>query len=119
MAEHWRKSLNHLRQRNNKPARVNTRYRAANVFFKWLLLEGERTDNPLDRIESRRVPETCRPTTGQRLLHHIARAWRVVRGNNGVGDDRVSLQHSANSDHARVKLNHRALHLHDSPRRGD
>ncbi len=35
-AEHLREWLNHLRERGNKPATVNTRYRAANGFFKWL-----------------------------------------------------------------------------------
>ncbi|HEY7801721.1 MAG TPA: phage integrase N-terminal SAM-like domain-containing protein, partial [Dehalococcoidia bacterium] len=36
-AEHLREWLNALRDRGNKPATVNTRYRAAHAFYNWLV----------------------------------------------------------------------------------
>jgi len=60
-AEHLREWLSDLRSRGNKPSTVNTRYRAAFAFFKWLIGEGERRDNPLDRIQPPQVPETVQP----------------------------------------------------------
>jgi integrase len=60
-AEHIREWLSALRDRGNKPATVNTRYRAANAFYGWLLREGEVRTNPLDTIESPRIPETVQP----------------------------------------------------------
>ena len=35
-AEHLREWLTELRERGNKPATVNIRYRSANAFFNWL-----------------------------------------------------------------------------------
>ncbi len=56
-AEHIREWLNALRERGNKPATVNTRYRAASAFYQWLVKEGEVRENPVARIEPPRVPE--------------------------------------------------------------
>ncbi len=44
-AEHLREWLGEMRSRGNKPATVNTRYRGAKAFYKWLLSEGEITLN--------------------------------------------------------------------------
>ena len=60
-AEHLREWLGEMRSRGNKPATVNTRYRGAKAFYKWLLSEGEITQNPLDPIQPPRVPETTQP----------------------------------------------------------
>jgi site-specific recombinase XerD len=56
--EHLREFFNELFERGNKPAGVSVRYRALQQYYKWLALEGERSDNPLDRIPAPRVPET-------------------------------------------------------------
>jgi integrase/recombinase XerC len=60
-AEHIREWLTALRERGNKPATVNTRYRAANAFYCWLLKEGEVRENPMTPIEPPKVPETVQP----------------------------------------------------------
>lgn len=60
-AEHVREWLNELRNRGNKPATVNTRYRGVHAFYKWLVEEGEVRENPLARIQPPRVPETVQP----------------------------------------------------------
>lgn len=60
-AEHIREWLNGLRDRGNKPATVNTRYRGVHAFYKWLVKEGEVRENPLTRIEPPQVPETVQP----------------------------------------------------------
>ena len=60
-AEHLGEWLTDLRERGNKPATVNTRYRSVNTFFNWLVGEGEIRENPLSRIEPPRVPETVQP----------------------------------------------------------
>ena len=60
-AEHIREWLSDLRERGNKPATVNTRYRGVHAFYKWLVQEGEVRENPLARIQPPRVPETVQP----------------------------------------------------------
>ena len=59
--EHLREFFNHLYQRGNKPAGVSVRYRALQQFHKWLVVEGERPDNPMERIPAPRIPETIQP----------------------------------------------------------
>jgi site-specific recombinase XerD len=56
-AEHLREFVGSLYARGNKPATVSNRYRALRRFFGWLRDEGERTDNPLERIKPPRIPE--------------------------------------------------------------
>jgi site-specific recombinase XerC len=60
-AEQMREWLNTLRQRGNRPATVNTRYRGVCAFYKWLRKEGKVRENPLERIEPPGVPETVQP----------------------------------------------------------
>ncbi len=60
-AEHLREFFGDLYERGNKPASVSVRYRALQQFFKWLVREGERLDNPMDRIPAPRVPEQIQP----------------------------------------------------------
>ena len=60
-AEHIREWLSNLRERGNKPATVNTRYRGVHAFYKWLVEEGEVRENPLSRIQPPQVPESVQP----------------------------------------------------------
>src|SRR5207253_1319670 len=60
-AEHLREWLSGLREKRNSPATVNTRYRGAYAFYKWLLREGEVRENPLERIDPPRVPQVIQP----------------------------------------------------------
>lgn len=60
-AEHIREWLSALRDRGNKPATVNTRYRGAHAFYAWLVKEGELRENPMTSIEPPRVPEAVQP----------------------------------------------------------
>lgn len=50
---HW---LTSLHQKGNKPATVSVRYRSLNRFFNWCVIEEERTDNPMDRVEPPKIP---------------------------------------------------------------
>jgi site-specific recombinase XerD len=59
--EHLREFFNSLYERGNKPATVSVRYRALRRFFAWLLDEGERADNPMDRIPPPRLPDVLQP----------------------------------------------------------
>jgi site-specific recombinase XerD len=78
-AEHIREWLNALRQRGNKPATVDTRYRGVYAFYKWLRTEGEVRENPLERIEPPRVPETVQPYYTPEQLQHVLKALRSRR----------------------------------------
>ena len=60
-AEHLREFIAHLFDRGNKPATVSNRYRALKRFLGWLRDEGERTDNPLDRIKPPKIPAQVMP----------------------------------------------------------
>lgn len=46
-----------LREKGAAPATVSLHFRALQQFFKYLLAEGERKDNPMDRLTAPRVPE--------------------------------------------------------------
>jgi site-specific recombinase XerD len=59
--EHVREYLAHLSEKGNKPATIHARYRALNRFFKWCVQEGERKDNPMDRINPPRLPDLIQP----------------------------------------------------------
>ena len=85
-AEHIREWLNALRQRGNKPATVNTRYRGAYAFYKWLRTEGEVRENPLERIEPPNVPETVQPYYTADELQLVFRSLRSrrLRGLDGA-----------------------------------
>ena len=69
--EHLREFFNHLYKRGNKPASVSVRYRSLQQFYKWLVAEGERTDNPMERIPAPRVPETLQPHYGEEDLRRV------------------------------------------------
>ena len=51
---HW---LTSLHKKGNKPATVSVRYRSLNRFFNWCVTEGERPDNPMDRVEPPKIPD--------------------------------------------------------------
>jgi site-specific recombinase XerD len=78
-AEHLREWFNALRERGNKPATVNTRYRGVHAFYKWLLKEGEVRENPLTRIEPPRVPETVQPYYKPEELQLVLKSLRGRR----------------------------------------
>jgi site-specific recombinase XerD len=78
-AEHLREWLSELRARGNKPATVNTRYRAASSFFNWLVSEGEIRENPLVRIEPPRIPESVQPFYSTEQLVMVLKALRGRR----------------------------------------
>ena len=63
---------------------MNTRYRAANGFFKWLSLEGERRDNPLDRIQPPQVPETVQ---GYYTTEDVQKVLKALNGRRLKGID--------------------------------
>ena len=77
-AEHLREWLGDLRSRGNMPSTVNTRYRAANAFFKWLVSEGERRERIRWQGSSRRgcrrrfSPTTRRNVSGSQLASPAA-----------------------------------------------
>lgn len=52
---HW---LTTLHQKGNKPSTVSVRYRSVSRFFNWCVEEGERDDNPMDRIDPPKIPDT-------------------------------------------------------------
>jgi integrase len=85
-AEHLREWLNALRERGNKPATVNTRYRAASAFYQWLVKEGEVRENPVGRIEPPRVPETVQAYYEAREVEAVLRSLRGkrLRGADGA-----------------------------------
>ena len=58
VVRHW---LIGLHQRGNKPGGISVRYRAVNRFFKWCVVEEERADNPMDRIDPPRIPDEIQP----------------------------------------------------------
>ena len=78
-AEHVREWLNELRNRGNKPATVNTRYRGVHAFYKWLVEEGELRENPLTRIQPPRVPETVQPYYTPEELQLVLKSLRGRR----------------------------------------
>lgn len=72
---HW---LNSLNQKGNKPATISVRYRSANRFFGWCVAEEERTDNPVDRVDPPKIPDTIQayyqPNEVEKVLKAIGRA---------------------------------------------
>jgi len=60
-AEHLREFFLSLYERGNRPGTVVVRYGALRSFYKWLLSEGERTDNPIDRIPAPRQEQRVMP----------------------------------------------------------
>ena len=73
-AEHLREFVGHLYAKGNKPATVSNRYRALYRFFGWLRDEGERQDNPLERIKPPRIPEQVLPHYEARDVEALVRA---------------------------------------------
>jgi site-specific recombinase XerD len=60
-AEHLRHYFMACFDKGNKASTVDTRYRSLQAFYKWLIEEGERTDNPLTRIKAPRVEQVIQP----------------------------------------------------------
>ena len=55
---HW---LSTLHQKGNKPSTVSVRYRSVSRFFNWCVNDREREDNPMDRVDAPRIPDTIQP----------------------------------------------------------
>ena len=92
-AEYVREWLNELRNRGNKAATVNTRYRGVHAFYKWLVREGEVRENPLARIQPPQVPETVQPyyTPEDLLLVLKSLRGRRLRGIDAARTRAVTL----------------------------
>jgi integrase/recombinase XerD len=85
-AEHLREWFRSLYEQGCQGSTVSVYYRAAAVFYKWLVAEGERPDNPLSRIPPPRVevkiqahytPEDVALVL--KRLPHATRDWRALR----------------------------------------
>ena len=72
--EHLREYFNEMYARGCKPAGISVRYRAIRQFYRWLVDEGEREDNPLDRIPAPRVPDTLQPHYTDRDVNAVLKA---------------------------------------------
>ena len=84
---HW---LTTMHQKGNKPSTVSVRYRSVSRFFNWCVEEGEREDNPMDRVDAPRIPDTIQPyylpheveavvkTIGQATPHNLRDAAIVM-----------------------------------------
>ena len=57
-----------------KPATASNRYRGLQVFFKWLVEEGETPENPMVPMKPPRVPEEPAPVLSAEDLGHILKA---------------------------------------------
>ena len=72
---HW---LTSLHQKGNKPATVSVRYRSLNRFFNWAVTEEERADNPMDKVEPPKIPDTIQayyqPPEVETVVKAIGRA---------------------------------------------
>ena len=81
--EHVRFWLVSLHNKGNKPGTVHLRYRGLNRFFRWCVEEEERQDNPMDRIDPPRIPNTIQPYYSpeglQKVLKFIGRRSRRTR----------------------------------------
>jgi integrase len=84
-----REWLNDLRERGNKPATVNTRYRGVRAFYKWLVKEGEIQESPIERIEPPRVPEAVQPYY---TPEEVTKVLSVLRGRRFRAADAVRLR---------------------------
>jgi len=75
---HIRYWLTSLHKRGNKPATVSVRYRSLNRFFNWCVAEEERRDNPMDRVDPPKIPDTIQayycPQEVETLVKSIGRA---------------------------------------------
>lgn len=59
--EHLREYFRSLYERGLQPSTVSVQYRALAAFYKWLVKEGERLDNPLERIPAPLLEEKIQP----------------------------------------------------------
>ena len=69
-----REWMSSLHQKGNKPATVSVRYRSLNRFFNWCVSEEERKDNPMDRIDPPRVPDTIQPYYSPQDVEKVIKA---------------------------------------------
>ena len=76
---HW---LTSLHQKGNKPATVSVRYRSLSRFFNWCVEEDEREDNPMDRVDSPRIPDTIQAYYQPHEVEAVVKAINRATGHN-------------------------------------
>jgi len=59
--EHLREYFADLYQQGWQSSTISIHYRALQQFYKWAVIEGERPDNPLERIPSPKLEEKIQP----------------------------------------------------------
>ena len=69
---HW---LTSLHQKGNKPSTVSVRYRSVSRFFNWCVEEGEREDNPMERVDAPRIPDTIQ---AYYMPHNVEAVVKVI-----------------------------------------
>ena len=72
---HW---LTTMHQKGNKPSTVSVRYRSVSRFFNWCVEDGEREDNPMDRIDAPRIPDSIQPYYLPHDVEAVVRAIDLV-----------------------------------------
>lgn len=82
-AEHLREFFGEMQGRN-APSTVNQRYRSIKRFYRWLLEDGELSDNPMLRIRPPRVPDQIKEHYGTEAIERVLRAcgdrsWTALR----------------------------------------
>ena len=84
--EHLREYFADLYKQGWQTSTISIHYRALQQFYKWAVGEGERPDNPLERIPAPRLEEKIQPhyspANVQAALKRLPRAsrdWRILR----------------------------------------
>jgi site-specific recombinase XerD len=72
---HW---LTTLHQKDSKPSTVSVRYRSLSRFFNWCVEEGEREDNPMDRVDAPMIPSTIQPYYLPHDVESVVKAINLV-----------------------------------------
>ena len=79
--EHLREYFRSLYDRGLQPSSISVQYRALATFYKWLVEEGERQDNPLERIPPPLLEEKIQPHYGAAELQAILKRLPAVTHN--------------------------------------
>jgi len=84
--EHLREYFNSMYKRGLQNSTVSIHYRALQQFYKWLVAEGEREDNPMVRIPPPKVDEKIQAHYGNAEMEQVlkklppaSRDWLILR----------------------------------------
>ena len=84
--EHLREYFADLYEQGWQTSTISIHYRALQQFYKWAVGEGERPDNPLERIPAPRLEEKIQPhyspadvEAALKRLPRASRDWRILR----------------------------------------